>query len=123
VDDRIGVFMMSIEQVIALIVVNIIGIVFLVLIVILMRKKTPNLKEKFDLSIKIGLISIMVFGVISSDLGIYLWIKSGNFRAVFLAIPLIICGSLFIFSTGVLGTYIQLIYRDKIQSFVDSHKR
>ena len=124
VDNRIGVFgMISNEQVITLLVINIIGVVCLVLIFILISKKTPKPMEKLDMSIKMGLITIMALGVASSDLGIYFWIKSGNFRAVILAVPLIICSSPFVFLTKILGTYIQLIYRDKMQSFVDSHKR
>lgn len=114
--------MITIIHVIALIVINSIGLGCILLIFILMRQKTPHPREKLALSIELGLIFIMIYGVISSDLGIYLWIKSGNILAMVLAIPLFICGSPLIFPLVVSGTYLQLIYRDKLQSFVDSHK-
>lgn len=113
----------SIEQVFALIAVNVIGLVLIGLIFFLMREKTPNPKAKLLMSVRMGLIMVILLAVVSGDLGIYLWIDSGNFQAMTLAIPLTICGSPFVFLVVLMGTYVQLIYRDKIQGFVDAHKR
>jgi hypothetical protein len=113
----------SIEQVFALIAVNVIGLVFMGLIFFLMRGKSPNPTAKLLVSVRMGLIMVILLAVVSGDLGIYLWIDSGNFQAMTLAIPLIICGSPFVFLVVIMGTYVQLIYRDKIQRFVDAHKR
>jgi hypothetical protein len=115
--------LISIEQLIALLAVNIVGLVGIGLIFWLMREKTPNPKTKLIMSVKMGLIMIILLAIVSGDLGISLWIESGNFQYVMIAIPLLICGSPFVFPVVVMGTYIQLIYRDKIQAYVDSHKR
>ncbi|MBN2148150.1 MAG: hypothetical protein JW726_12215 [Anaerolineales bacterium] len=113
----------SIEQGIALIAINIIGLVCIGSIFYLMREKTPEPKAKLIMSAKIGVVFIILFAVFSGDLGISFWVESGNFQTVTLAIPLFICGSPFVFPIVVMGAYIQLIYRDKIQEFVNAHKR
>jgi hypothetical protein len=87
-----------------------------------MKKKTPDPKTKLLVSLKMGLVMVILLVIVSGNIGIYLWIDSGNFQAVMLAIPLIICCSPFGFIVVVMGTYVQLIYRDKIQEFVDSLK-
>ena len=113
----------SIDQVIALFAVNLIGLVGIGLIFYLMREKTPNPKTKLIISAKMGVASIILFAVISGDLGISLWIKTGNFHAMKIAILLVVCLGPLMFPVVVMGTYVQLIYRDKIQEYIDSHKR
>ena len=113
----------SIEQLIALLVVNIIGSVCLWLAIYLINKKTSSPKTKLVTSIKLGLGSIILFAVLSGNVGISLWVESGNFQAALFAIPLFICGSIFMLPVVLMGTYVQLIYQDKIQGYLDSQKR
>jgi hypothetical protein len=119
----VDIVALSIAQIIALIAINTIGIVCIGSIFYLMRKKTPEPKAKFMVSAKMGLVSIFIFAVISGDVGISLWIKSGNMQAMQIAIPLFVCLGPFMFPIVAAGTYIQLVCRDKIQEYVDSHKR
>lgn len=115
--------LMSIEQIMALLAVNSVGIVCIGLMGCLINKKAPDSKTKLVISVKTGLVSIILFAVIAIDVGIYLWIDSSNFRSATIAIPLSICLGPFMFPVVAAGTYLQLIYRDKIQEYVDSHKR
>jgi hypothetical protein len=112
----------TLEKLIALIGINILGLLCIGLIFYLTREKTPNSKTKLFLSGKIGLIMVMLLAIISGNLGIYFWIKSGNFQAVLFAIPLLFCGSPFVFVVVLAGTYIQLLYRDRFQKFINSQK-
>jgi hypothetical protein len=113
----------SIEQIMVLLAVNGVGIVCIGLMGYLINKKAPDPKSKLVISVKTGLVSIILFTVIASDVGIYLWIDSSNFRSATIAIPLSICLGPFMFPVVAAGTYLQLIYRDKIQEYVDSRKR
>jgi hypothetical protein len=110
----------SIGQLIALFVVNAIGVVCFGLIFFLIYQKSPTPKTKLYISVGIGLIGIILLSVASGDLGIYLWIKSGNLKAAVGFLPLLICGIPLIFPVTIAGSYIQLTYRDKMQEYVDS---
>ena len=118
-----NVQLILVEHVIALLVLNIVGLICLWLTVYLINKKTPNPKTKLVTSIKMGLGMLIILAIISGNLGVYLWVESGNFQAAILAIPLFICGSMFIFPVVTIGTYVQLIYQDKMQEYVDSHRQ
>jgi hypothetical protein len=110
----------SIAQIIALLLVNTIGVACLVLVFFLMKRDTPTPKEKMFVSLGLGLIGISLVGVVLVDMGISSWIQSDNSGAVFAFLPLCICLPPFVFPVTVAGSYIQLIYKDKLQKYVSS---
>jgi len=75
------------------------------------------------MSVKLGLIAVLLLVVFVGDLGIFMWIKSGNFEAITFIAALLICGTPFIFLVTLMGSYLQLVYRDKFQKYLDSQKR
>lgn len=111
---------MSIEQLIVLVVVNLVGVLLVGGITYFVFRKTPRPKTKMAISIGVAIASIVLWAIICVDLGLYFWIQSGNFRSVLIAIPLLLFGAPTILLVVSIGTYVQLIYRDKIQEYTNS---
>ena len=110
----------SLEQAVVLIVVNFIGVSCFGLIYYSMQRKHENRNQKIKAAIGLGLISLLILIMIFADIGIYFWVKSGDFRAALIVLPLPLCIAPVFFPTVSLGAYIQLVYRDKIESIVKS---
>lgn len=72
------------------------------------------------ISIGVASASIVLWATMCIDLGIYFWINSGNFQSVLIAIPLLLFGAPTILLVVSVGTYVQLIYREKIQEYTNS---
>ena len=108
------------EQAAVLIVVNFIGLSCFGLIFYIMQRKHENKNQKIKAAIELGLISLLILVVIFADMGIYYWVKSNDFRAALIVLPLLLCITPVFFLTVSLGAYIQLAYRDKIESIVKS---
>ena len=85
-----------------------------------MQRKHENRNQKIKAAIGLGLISLLILIMIFADIGIYFWVKSGDFRAALIVLPLPLCIAPVFFPTVSLGAYIQLVYRDKIESIVKS---
>lgn len=111
---------MSIEQLVAIFFVNGIGVVCLGTIFILVKKNSSTPKGKISVSVCMGMIGVILLGTVLGDLGIYFWLESGDFQSVTEVLPIFSCLIPFVFLTTTVGTYIQLIYKDKIQGYVDS---
>jgi hypothetical protein len=112
-----------IVQIIALFVTNIIGIALVGLIIISFRiiHEIPN--KKLILSIGVGFITQGILLVALLDVGILLWMDSGNFPAVFSVLPFSLCLIPILLPVTAIGTYIQLTYREKIQDYINSKLR
>jgi len=110
----------SLEHLIVLIAVNFIGLSCFGLMFYVMRRKHEDKRQKIIASIKLGLISLAMLLVIFANIGIYFWVKSGDYRATLIVIPLLLCLAPVFFPIVSLGAYIQLGYRDKIESIVKS---
>ena len=108
------------EQAAVLIVVNFIGLSCFGLIFYIMQRKHENKNQKIKAAIELGLISLLILVTIFTDMGIYYWVKSNDFRATLIVLPLLFCLAPVFFPTVSLGAYIQLVYRDKIESIVKS---
>ena len=85
-----------------------------------MQRKHESKNQKIKAAIELGLISLLILVVIFADMGIYYWVKSNDFRAALIVLPLLLCIAPVFFPTVSLGAYIQLVYRDKIESIVKS---
>lgn len=110
----------SLEQLIILMIVNLIGLSCFGLIFRIMQRKHENKKHKIKASIELGLTSLVFLIVIFADIGIYFWVKSGDFRAALLMLPFLLCMAPIFFPVVSFGSYIQLGYRDKIESIAKS---
>jgi hypothetical protein len=111
----------SIEQIIAIVIVNVFGLASVCfLMYYFMREPSPDHKTKLGISLRVGLAMIGLIAIIAADSGIYFWIKSNDFRAMVMGLPLFICGVPLLFPVFVGGIYLQLIYREKIQDFTRS---
>ncbi|MBI5352352.1 MAG: hypothetical protein HZB50_06905 [Chloroflexi bacterium] len=115
--DNVGSILL--QHVLALIFINLVGLACFGAIFYLVRKATSTTKAKMLISAEIGLISVVLLGILSGNLGIYFWVKSGSFRAIVMGLPLIICGTPILFPVVAIGTYVQLGYKDKIQNYVN----
>ena len=85
-----------------------------------MQRKHESKNQKIKAAIELGLISLLILVTIFTDMGIYYWVKSNDFRATLIVLPLLFCLAPVFFPTVALGAYIQLVYRDKIESIVKS---
>jgi branched-subunit amino acid ABC-type transport system permease component len=113
----------SIAQILSLLVVNFIGIALIGLIIILFRLMPKKPNKKVILSIGVSLIMQGILLIAFLDVGIYLWINSGNFRAVFSVLPLSLCIAPILIPVTAIGTYIQLSYGEKIRDYTKSIAR
>jgi hypothetical protein len=111
---------LSFQQLLAFFFINLVGLFLIFLVFRLMPKKQTTSNMKLMISGLIGLIGLGLLTVGLLDAGIYLWKDSSNLSAVVSLLPLLICLSPIIFPIIMIGGYIQLIYRDKIQNIVHS---
>lgn len=115
--------MISISQLLSLIVVNLTGVLLIGFIFLLNRIIPARPNKKIMLSIGIGLVMQGVLLIAFLDVGIILWIESGNLWDVFSILPFSLCLIPFLLPAVILGTYIQLSYGEKIQSRINSWAR
>lgn len=103
------------EHLLSFIVVNLIGVVLVGLIFLIFRLIPNNPNKKIILSVSEGFIAmgLMIIGLL--DVGIYLWVISGNFRSVYSVLPFSLCLFPILFPVTVIGTFIQLSYAEKIK--------
>ena len=110
----------SMELLLAFILVNSIGLSCIGLIFYIIQRKYETTSQKVKVSIGLGLISLVLLIVIFADIGLYFWQKSGDYRATLVVMPLVLCVAPIFFSIVSVGAYLQLVYRDKIESVVNS---
>jgi hypothetical protein len=110
-------------QTASLIVVNVIGISLIGVMFCFIRKAPQKRKEKTLLSIILGCMVLGLLLVAFLDVGIYLWIKTGNPLGILSLIPFFVCLSPIFFVIVTIGAYIQLTYWEKIRDFVISYSK
>jgi len=112
--------LISVVQILSLFVINLPGLVFVGFIFMLIRKIPKNNKERFMISISIGLLGELILLILSFDIYIFFWIEYKHFFAGFWVLFFIIFGNIIMFPIITIGSYIQLSYRDKIQDYLNS---
>jgi len=110
-------------QIITIVFTNLIGIALLGLIIISPRLISESPNKKVILSIGVGLISQGILLVALLDVGILLWMGTGNFPAVFSFLPFSLCLIPILLPVIAIGTFIQLTYGEKIQDYINSKFR
>jgi uncharacterized membrane protein len=113
----------TIQQILALIIVNSVGLLLVATIFWVNRLQTRQALEKLALAFGLALIATGIMLVILLDVGISLWISSGNIQSVAITVPMAVCGLPFVFIVSFIGSYIQLGYRDKMQDALHSIAR
>ena len=108
------------EQLLSFIIVNLAGVA---LVGLIFRLIPNNPNKKIVLSVGVGLIAVGILIIAFLDVGIYLWVTSGNFRSVYSVLPLSLCFVPILFPVTVIGTYIQLSYVEKIKGYIYSAAR
>ena len=108
------------ELLIVFTVVNFVGLSCIGLIFYGMQRKYETTSQKVIASIGLGLISLILLIVIFADIGLYFWQQSGDYRATLVVIPLGLMVAPVFFSIVSAGVYLQLVYRDKIESFLNT---
>ena len=110
----------SLELLAVFIIVNFIGLSSIGFTFYIMQRKHETKSQKIKASIGLGLSSLILLLVIFADIGIYFWLKSGDYRATLVVMPLALCVAPVFFLIVSVGAYLQLVYRDKIESLVNS---
>ncbi|NOG76784.1 MAG: hypothetical protein HND45_12920 [Chloroflexi bacterium] len=110
----------SVEHIVVLVVVNLLGFASLGLISYIIFRRTEMPKSKMMVSVGVALVSAILWAMICLNFGIYSWIKSSNIKSVLVALPLFICVAPSVFPMIIAGTYLQLTYKDKIRGYVDN---
>ena len=113
----------TIQQILALIIVNSVGLLLVATIFWVNRLQTRQALEKLALAFGLALIATGIMLVILLDVGISLWISSGNIQSVAITVPMAVCGLPFVFIVSFIGGYIQLGFRDKMQDALHSIAR
>jgi hypothetical protein len=112
--------LLSLSHIISLLAVNSLGILAIGVIIYYTFRKTEKTKAKLTISVGVAIASLILWAVICGNIGLYLWVKTANIRAVLVSIPLVLCGAPALFLIVTIGTYLQLIYRDKIREYTNS---
>lgn len=107
------------EQLLSFIVVNLVGVALVGLIILFFRLIPNNPNKKIILSVGVGLIAEGIMIIAFLDVGIYLWVTSGNFRSVYSVLPLSLCLFPILVPVTAIGTYIQLSYGEKIEEKIN----
>ena len=115
--------LLLVDQILAMILDNLVGLLLISLIFWLFRLSTRKTIEKVFLSILLALLGSGIMLVIWIDIGIYFWVKSGDIHSGMVIIPMVLCTLPVFFIVCLVGIYIQLIYRDMLQSIVFSIAR
>jgi len=111
------------EHLLSFTIVNLVGVALVGLLILFFRLIPNNPNKKVILSIGVGLIAEGIMIIAFLDVGIYLWVTSGNFHSVYSVLPLSLCLFPFLFLVTAIGTYNQLSYGEKIKGKIYSAAR
>ena len=82
-------------------------------------KKYLVTRNKLVGSTGVAFATILLWITICVDIGIYFAFHNNNLKSALVTLPLLLCG-IFVFPIVFGGTYLQLIYREKIEKFINT---